>query len=35
MIKMGRLVWLGHLFRIKELDPYRKLTLLKQKALNA
>ena len=29
MIKIGRLWWLGHLFRIQELDPCRKLILLK------
>jgi hypothetical protein len=27
MIKIGRLRWLGHLFRMQELDPCRKLTL--------
>jgi hypothetical protein len=29
VIKIGRLRWLGHLFRIEELDPCRKLTLQK------
>ena len=29
VIKMGILRWLGHLFRMQELDPCRKLTLLK------
>ena len=29
MIKMGRLRWLVHLPRMKELDPWRELTLLK------
>jgi hypothetical protein len=29
VIKMGRLRWLGHLFRLQELDPCRKLTLHK------
>jgi hypothetical protein len=29
MTKIGRLMWLGHLFRIQELDPCRKLTLYK------
>ena len=29
MIKIGRLKWLEHLFRIQETDPCRKLTLLK------
>jgi hypothetical protein len=27
VIKIGRLRWLGHLFRMQELDPCRKLTL--------
>ena len=27
--KIGRLRWLGHLFRMQELDPCRKLTVLK------
>ena len=31
-IKKGRLTWLGHLFRMQELDPYRKLTVLKPEA---
>ena len=35
MIKMGRLLWLGHLFRMQELDPCRKLTFLKQGAPDA
>jgi hypothetical protein len=29
VIKIGRLRWLVHLFRMQELDPWRKLTLLK------
>jgi hypothetical protein len=29
VIKIGRLRWLGHLFRRQELDPCRKLTLYK------
>jgi hypothetical protein len=29
VIKMGRLRWIGHLFRMQKLDPCRKLTLLK------
>jgi len=29
VLKIGILRWLGHLFRIHELDPYRKLTVLK------
>jgi hypothetical protein len=29
VIKIGRFRWLGHFFRVKELDPCRKLTLLK------
>ena len=29
MIKIGRLRWLGHLVRMQELDPCRKLTVLK------
>ena len=28
LIKIGRLRWLGHLFRMQELDPCRKLTVL-------
>jgi len=28
-IKIGRLRWLGHLFRIQKLGPCRKLTVLK------
>ena len=28
-IKTGTLKWPGHLFRMQELDPCRKLTLLK------
>ena len=30
VVKIGRLRWLGHLFRTQELDICRKLTLLKQ-----
>jgi len=29
VINVGRLRWLGDLFRMQELDPCRKLTLLK------
>ena len=29
LIKVGRLSWLGHHFRMQELDPCRKLTVLK------
>jgi len=29
VIKIGRLVWLGYLFRMQDLDPRRNLTLLK------
>jgi hypothetical protein len=29
VIKIGRLRWLGHLFRLQELDPCRQLTLHK------
>jgi hypothetical protein len=29
VIKIGRLRWLVHLFRMQELDPWRKLALLK------
>lgn len=29
VIKTGRLRWVGHVFRMQELDPHRKLTLLK------
>jgi len=29
VIKIGQLRWLGHLFGMPELDPCRKLTLLK------
>jgi hypothetical protein len=29
VIKIGRLRWLGHLFRMQELDPCRELTLYK------
>jgi hypothetical protein len=28
-IKVGRLIWLGHLFRMQEQSPCRKLTLHK------
>jgi hypothetical protein len=27
-------MWLGHLCRMQELDPYRKLTFLNQKAFD-
>ena len=30
MVKIGRLRWLGHLFRMQELDLCRKFTLLKR-----
>jgi len=29
VIKIGRLRWLGHLFRMQKLNPCRKLTLFK------
>jgi len=29
LVKIGRLRWLGHLFRMQKLDPFRKLTLFK------
>ena len=29
MVKMGRLRWLGHVFSMQELDPCRKLAVLK------
>ena len=29
VIKIGRLRWLGHQFGMQELDPCRKLTVLK------
>jgi hypothetical protein len=29
VVKIGRMMWLGHLFRMQELDPCRKLTVLK------
>ena len=35
VIKMGRLMRLGHLNRMEELDHYRKLTFLNQRALVA
>jgi hypothetical protein len=35
VIKMGILMWLGHLFRMQELDPSRKLTFFNQKAHDA
>jgi hypothetical protein len=28
VVKIGRLKWPGHLFRMQELDPYRQLTVL-------
>jgi hypothetical protein len=31
-IKKGKLTWLGHLFRMRDLDPHRKLTVLKPEA---
>jgi len=34
LVKVGRLRWLGQLFRIQELDPCRKLTVLKPEALD-
>ena len=27
-VKIGRMKWLGHLFRMQELDPCNKITLL-------
>jgi len=32
LIKVGRLSWLGHYFRMQELDPCRKLTVLKKES---
>jgi len=29
VVKIGRMMWLGQLFRMQELDPCRKLTVLK------
>jgi hypothetical protein len=29
VVKTGILRWLGHLFTMQELDPYRKLAVLK------
>ena len=29
VLKRGKIRWLGHLFRMQELDPCRKLTVLK------
>ena len=29
VVKIGKLRWLGHLFRMQELDPCRKRTVLK------
>jgi len=29
VIKIGRLRWLGHIFRMQEINPCRKLTVLK------
>jgi hypothetical protein len=31
VIKIGRFKWLGHLFRMQELDPCRKRTVRKAK----
>jgi hypothetical protein len=28
VVEIGRLKWLDHLFRIQELDPHRKFTIL-------
>jgi hypothetical protein len=28
-MKIGRLRWLGHIFRLKRLDPYIQVTVLK------
>jgi len=33
VIKKGRLMWLGHLFRMQELDHSRKPTVLKPEAI--
>ena len=33
VIKTGRFRWLGHLFRMQELDPHRKLTVLKPEGI--
>jgi len=33
-IKVGRLMWLGYLFRMQEMDPCRKLTFLNQQSLD-
>ena len=33
VIKIGRLRWLEHLFRMQELDPCRKLTVLKSEGI--
>jgi hypothetical protein len=35
VIKIGRLMWMGHLFRMQELDPCRKLTFLNLNTLDA
>jgi hypothetical protein len=32
MIKIGRVRWLGQLFRMQELDPCSKFTVLKQQS---
>ena len=32
VLKKGRLTWLGHYFRMQELDPCRKLLVLKPEA---
>jgi hypothetical protein len=32
VVKIGRLRWLGHLFRMQELESRRKLTVLKPEA---
>ena len=33
VIKTGRLRWLGHIFRMRDLDPSRRLTVLKAKGM--
>jgi hypothetical protein len=34
VIKIGRLRWLAHLFRMQEVDPWKKLIVLKPEALD-
>jgi hypothetical protein len=33
VIKTGRLKWLGHIFRMQELDPRRRLIVLKPEGI--